>query len=724
MAISTGFSTALTGLSVHQKALDITSNNISNASNQDYTRQRAAIETLGAVNTIPGDIGLGVHIKSIYRIQDTFLFNRLTDTQSKKSFLDTQEQYLSEITAHFPDVTDDGIYKSLEDFFNAWQTFANNPNDGSVKVDLAAKTDALSNQIKDLRNKLKDIQKSINDDIEVKVNEANNIIKQIAKLNGEITRHEANGTSKANDLRDKRDALEKRLKEIINPKVLKNPVSLSSNDVNTTGYDKNYSILLGGRPLVDGTSYNLLQTTDNLGNKDINIQTPDHRLVNITKDVKGGEVGALIDIRGTEYDKSGAPVNGNIGEILQNLNSFSQGLIRSVNSIYSYSAQESVTTDTLTSIVSVSPDMAKTPLPLLKDKLKNPVRDGNLDLDIYDNNGNKVKEIEVSIDKNKSINDILSDINTAFQNNDVDMEAKLQNGEIKFVPKDVDGDGTISASAALVKDDGSLLFKALGEVEHLPLKKVNDIDLPIPLENGSFDVVAYNSDGDEVARRTIKIDMNSTNPKYSTIDGILAQINTPNIDDNDDNDNSNDVDDYYHADYVDGKFLLSKKTDDTTYVGLDNDTANIGGAFGVNKFFDGDDASNISLSRRLEDDPSLIHAYKPPQDGNNEVANAMLNLQTDKITFHMEDGTTTQQSIYEFYRSMTSSLANKVEEVKSKQETTETVLKSVSNEYYSISGVNLDEELINLEKFQRGYQANAKVITTINKMLDALFNIG
>ncbi|WP_236619509.1 flagellar basal body rod C-terminal domain-containing protein [Lebetimonas sp. JH369] len=48
---------------------------------------------------------------------------------------------------------------------------------------------------------------------------------------------------------------------------------------------------------------------------------------------------------------------------------------------------------------------------------------------------------------------------------------------------------------------------------------------------------------------------------------------------------------------------------------------------------------------------------------------------------------------------------------------------NISNEYYSVSGVNIDEELINLEKFQRGYQANAKVITTINQMLDSLFNI-
>jgi len=68
-------------------------------------------------------------------------------------------------------------------------------------------------------------------------------------------------------------------------------------------------------------------------------------------------------------------------------------------------------------------------------------------------------------------------------------------------------------------------------------------------------------------------------------------------------------------------------------------------------------------------------------------------------------------------------LANQTQLVSSKKESTQTLLTSISNEYYSLSGVNIDEELINLEKFQRGYQANAKVITTINQMLDALFSI-
>jgi len=40
----------------------------------------------------------------------------------------------------------------------------------------------------------------------------------------------------------------------------------------------------------------------------------------------------------------------------------------------------------------------------------------------------------------------------------------------------------------------------------------------------------------------------------------------------------------------------------------------------------------------------------------------------------------------------------------------------------SISGVNLDEELANMIRFQKGYEASARYITTVNSMLDTLIN--
>ena len=40
-----------------------------------------------------------------------------------------------------------------------------------------------------------------------------------------------------------------------------------------------------------------------------------------------------------------------------------------------------------------------------------------------------------------------------------------------------------------------------------------------------------------------------------------------------------------------------------------------------------------------------------------------------------------------------------------------------------MSGVNIDEELMNLMKYQTAYNANAKIISTIDQMLDTLLGL-
>ena len=732
MAISTSLSTALSGLNAHQVAIQTTSNNISNASNPDYVRERAVFSSLPAINSIPGDIGTGVEISKIYRITDVFLFNRMTKTSQDLQKYSTMENYLKEISTYFPDVQDSGLFKDIEEFFNAWQNLASNPNDGSVKVDLASKTQILSDTFHTLSKKLTDIQKNINKEIKTKVDEADNILKQIADINAQINAHEANKLSNANELRDKRDALEKRLKELLGVKVFKNDVqSIPAQGEETTDYTKDYQITLGGYSLLDNTTYRSLKTIDVFGNTDIAIQKEDFSTVDITKSIDG-EIGGLLEIRGYEFNEDTTPKDGVIGDVLSSLNALAESMIRSVNSIYSYSAQSEVQTDSNYKIVNISPAIIDKPLNMLENYLNNPVKNGVMKLSIYNDKAENIDEVKLSIDPKKSIKQIIDDINDAIYNNDnsANYGAYVVNGELKFVKGSFDASGNFSpdnvesptiSPNVLVKDDGSLLFSALNEIEYMPIDKINTTKLPIPIENGSFDVVVYNDNGDELARRTITVDMNSNDPKYSTLEGIIAQINAPNIDDNSDNNPNNDVDDYYEANLLNGKFILSAKKDNI-FVGLDNDSVNFGGAFGVNKFLDGKDAFSINLRDDLAEDPSKIHAYKAPNEGNNEVANEMLQLQFEEVKFY-KNGEVYTNTISGFYRFTTSTLANETQNISTKKETSQTLLTSIQNEYYSISGVNIDEELINLEKFQRGYQANAKVITTINQMLDALFSI-
>jgi flagellar hook-associated protein 1 FlgK len=52
----------------------------------------------------------------------------------------------------------------------------------------------------------------------------------------------------------------------------------------------------------------------------------------------------------------------------------------------------------------------------------------------------------------------------------------------------------------------------------------------------------------------------------------------------------------------------------------------------------------------------------------------------------------------------------------------EALLKSVDDRRQGTSGVSLDEEMTNLVRFQRGYQASARAMSTLDEMLDVLIN--
>ena len=51
------------------------------------------------------------------------------------------------------------------------------------------------------------------------------------------------------------------------------------------------------------------------------------------------------------------------------------------------------------------------------------------------------------------------------------------------------------------------------------------------------------------------------------------------------------------------------------------------------------------------------------------------------------------------------------------------LLASSTQQQQSVSGVNLDEEAMNLMKYQQAYQASAKVMQTANSLFDSLLSI-
>ncbi len=240
------------------------------------------------------------------------------------------------------------------------------------------------------------------------------------------------------------------------------------------------------------------------------------------------------------------------------------------------------------------------------------------------------------------------------------------------------------------------------------------------IREGSFKVVMYDKQGNELGAREVKID-NLTN-----MQSIIDQLNA-NLDDNLDGNALNDFDDRFQATYNSDTqtfAITSKNPSEEIYISIQDNGTNFAGAFGVNRFFDGNDASNIELARAYLDDPTLIRAYREAVNGNFEVANMMQQLQYDKITFtDVYDREERQETISGYFRYIASKVASQTEGTQITQETKEAVYNSIKKEYKTISEVSIDDEMVNLIKFQTGYSANAKMISAIDEMITTLLGI-
>jgi flagellar hook-associated protein 1 FlgK len=81
------------------------------------------------------------------------------------------------------------------------------------------------------------------------------------------------------------------------------------------------------------------------------------------------------------------------------------------------------------------------------------------------------------------------------------------------------------------------------------------------------------------------------------------------------------------------------------------------------------------------------------------------------------------QSITESFRAIYDATVQKAGTMRATATGDITYYQSLESQKQAISGVNLDEETINLLTYQRSYQASARYVTVINEMLDTLLRM-
>ncbi|MBI5797264.1 MAG: flagellar biosynthesis protein FlgK, partial [Planctomycetes bacterium] len=146
----------------------------------------------------------------------------------------------------------------------------------------------------------------------------------------------------------------------------------------------------------------------------------------------------------------------------------------------------------------------------------------------------------------------------------------------------------------------------------------------------------------------------------------------------------------------------------------DSDTTNLLAALGVNTFFSGTDASNIAVSTDVSNDVSLI-AASTGEVGNNTNALRLASLQDDTSAIN-------NTTFADYLHQTASSLGEEASNAYKSEESYDVIETSLENRRDEISGVSVDEELVNLVRYQQAYQASAKYISIVNGLMDKLLS--
>jgi len=616
----TGIEIGKRSMVAHQQGMTTTGHNLSNASTEGYSRQRVEFSPFEPIylpglnrEETPGQIGQGTVVERIERVRDELLDKRIVAQGSGEGYWDTRDKYVLQLERLYNEPADVSIRGRMDAFWDAWQELSLHPADSAPRKAVLERGKTLIDSIKERYKGLTSLQNMAEEDIQGTVKRVNELSRQIAGLNEQIQKIEAQGDN-PNDLYDRRDLLVEKLSSII--------------DITTDGRDPDeFVIHTAGNVLVQGRigrQFDLVSGIDTEGFSHVVWKESGEEA-----HFSSGSLKALIEMRDVTLR----------GEI-QNLDSMTMNFIDLVNEAHraGYGTNGKTGLDFFTEHPFVT-NVA-----------------GN-----YDRNGDGVYDSTY--------------IFRVTGQNKLDSRAQIGL------------EGTINLSGQ----------NGLVQVPYYATDTVADV------------VKRINNSGAEVVARLDR-------------EGRLTLKGTP-------------AADPANPDFVirhvedSGRFLEG-------YAGLLQDR----GADGAFRWDQADAALNLQgeaadyavapiahPSGWIEVNPALVKepasiasGYgengKPANPGNGEAALAIASIRNSEVMVG-KLGT-----FDDYFADAVARVGLMGEQSDRALETQNLIMKQLKDMRDSISGVNIDEELSQMIKYQHGYAAAARFISTVNEMLDTIIN--
>jgi len=284
--VSDLFDISISALQAFQTAISVTSNNIANANTPGYADE--SVELTGAVpqGTTDTAIGDGVSVASITRSVSQLNNTQLYTSQSSLGQLNSLQTYTNQVD-NIVGTTAGGLTTSLQKYYNAWSTLANDPTSTASGQAVLSAAQAVASSFQSTNTQLQQLNTGINTSITSDVSQINALAASIASLNTQIAAGSAGSATQApNALFDQRDEQLSNLSKLVG-------VSTTANS------DGSINVFIGnGEPLVlNGSITTLTTVPDPYNASQLDISTATNGGNSINSQITSGDLGGLLAAR-------------------------------------------------------------------------------------------------------------------------------------------------------------------------------------------------------------------------------------------------------------------------------------------------------------------------------------------------------------------------------------------------------------------------------------------
>lgn len=275
----------LSGLSAAKTKLSVTGHNITNINTPGYTRQDTVQATRTPQFSGAGYIGSGTSLTDIRRSYNEFLTTQLRSSTALNSDVKAYKSQIDQLDGLLAGTTT-GVTPSLQAFFSAMQTAAEDPANIPARQLVLAEAEGLARRFNNIYDNITSQNSFINKQLVTTTEQINRLAQTVGSLNAAISSAGTNG-QQPNDLLDARDEAVRQLSTYVG-------VTVVVQD------DNSFNLSIGsGQPLVVGSTVNQLQAVPGRGDPntfEIDFISGGSRQ-NITGSISGGEMGGLLRYR-------------------------------------------------------------------------------------------------------------------------------------------------------------------------------------------------------------------------------------------------------------------------------------------------------------------------------------------------------------------------------------------------------------------------------------------